>query len=300
MMSATTWPDPAVELVWAWQPDSAAEQLLVVRAVPSGGPRAPPDPFRVAGPSLPEAELCTVPAQVVAPAQSSVAEAVDQLDAPGTVGPPELALEPGATGVAGAWAGVSVVSPSTGSSVVVLTSAFDVLTAVMTGVMIDAFGSLEAPEFVTAWQSPPVTPEQVPSLREPRGSGDTLGSVADAALVTVPSQAILPAQVSIAPDTDAADGPATCRAVFTTVSADSCCAEPGDVDATEVVCAAQAPSPVVQVTEPVEDRCSVPSMPVAELDAVPVQPCGQSSCALELAVLDGPAAGSPVFGSTDA
>jgi hypothetical protein len=296
-MSATTWPDPAVELVWAWQPLSAALQLLVVRATPSGGPRAPPAPFRVAGPSLPDAELPTVPSQPVPPTQSSVAEAIDQLDAPATVGPPELALEPGATGVAGSWAGASD-SPEAGSSVVVLTSAFDVLAAVMTGVMIDAFGSLEAPEFVTAWQTPPVTPVQVPSLWEPRGSGDTLGSVAETALVTVPSQTVCPPQVSIAPETDAADGPATCRAVFTTVPADSCCAEPGDVEATEVVCAAQAPSPVVQVTEPVEERCSVPSMPVAELDAVPVQPCGQSSCALELAVLDGPAAGSPVFGST--
>jgi hypothetical protein len=47
----------------------------------------------------------------------------------------------------------------------------------------------------------------------------------------------------------------------------------------------------VQLTEPVDVRCSSPSMPVAELDAVPVQPCGQSSCALELAVLDGPVAG---------
>jgi hypothetical protein len=53
----------------------------------------------------------------------------------------------------------------------------------------------------------------------------------------------------------------------------------------------------VQLTEPVEVRCSFPSMPVAELDAVPVQPCGQSSWALELAMLDGPAAGCPVFGS---
>jgi hypothetical protein len=53
----------------------------------------------------------------------------------------------------------------------------------------------------------------------------------------------------------------------------------------------------VQLTEPVEDRCSFPSMPVAELDAVPVQPCGQFSWALELDVLDGPAAGLPVFGS---
>jgi hypothetical protein len=234
-MSATTWPDPAVELVWAWQPDSAAVQLLVVRAPPSGGPRASPDPFNVAGPSLPDAELSTLPEHPVAPAQSSVADAMDQLDAPGTVGAPELALEPGATGVAGSWAGASV-SPETGSSVVVLTSAFDVLAAVMIGVMIEAFGSVEEPEFVTAWQTPPLTPVQEPSLREPRGSGDTLGSVAEAALVTLPSQTVCPSQVNIAPEADAADGPATCRAVFTAVPADSCCADPGEVEATEVVC----------------------------------------------------------------
>jgi hypothetical protein len=236
-MSATTWPDAAVELVWAWQPLSAAVQLAEVLAPPSGGPRAPPDPFRVAGPSLPEAELSTVPSQAVLPAQSSVADATDQLDAPCTVGAPELALEPGATGVAGAccWAG-SPVSPSVGSSVVVLTVAFDVLAAVMIGVMIDAFGSVEEPEFVTAWQTPPVTPEHEPSLREPRGSGDTLGSVAEAALVTLPSQTACPSLVSIAPATDAADGPATWRAVFTVVPADSCCAAPGEVEATDVVC----------------------------------------------------------------
>jgi hypothetical protein len=170
----------------------------------------------------------------------------------------------------------------------------------MIGVMIEAFGSVEEPEFVTAWQTPPVTPVQEPSLREPRGSGDTLGSVAEAALVTLPSQAACPSQVSIAPETDAADGPATWRAVFTVVSADSCCADPGEVEATDVVCPLQAPPVEVQLTEPVDVRCSFPSMPVAELDAVPVQPCGQSSWALEPAVLDGPAAGSPVFGSTTA
>jgi hypothetical protein len=100
-MSATTWPDPAVELVWAWQPDWDAVQLPDVVAPPSGGPRASPDPFSVAGPSLPDAELSTLPEHPVPPAQSSVADAMDQLDAPGTVGAPELAVEPGATGVAG-------------------------------------------------------------------------------------------------------------------------------------------------------------------------------------------------------
>jgi hypothetical protein len=78
---------------------------------------------------------------------------------------------------------------------------------------------------------------QEPSLREPRGSADTLGSTAEAALVTRPSQVVCPSQTSCAPDADAADGPATWRAVFTVVSADSCCAAPGEVEATDVVCA---------------------------------------------------------------
>jgi hypothetical protein len=110
----------------------------------------------VAGPSLPDAELSTVPEHLVPPAQSRVADTMDQLDAPGTVGAPELALEPGAAG-AGGVAGCCEdppVSPSAGasagSSVDEVTVAFDVLAAVMIGVMIDAFGSVEEPEFVTA------------------------------------------------------------------------------------------------------------------------------------------------------
>jgi hypothetical protein len=239
-MSATTWPDPAVELVWAWQPDSDAVQLPDVWEPPSGGPRASPEPFSVAGPSLPDAELSTVPEHPVPPAQSTVADAIDQLDAPGTVGPPEFALEPGADGaggVAGCCEGSPSAGASAGSSVDEVTVAFDVLAACMSGAMIDAFGSVEEPEFVTAWQTPPVTPVQEPSLREPRGSGDTLGSTAEAALVTRPSQVACPSQTSIAPDADAADGPAARRAVFTAVSADSCCAAPGEVEATDVVCA---------------------------------------------------------------
>jgi hypothetical protein len=100
-MSATTWPDPAVELVCARQPDWPLAQLALVVEVPSGGPRAPPAPSSVFGPSLPEAELRAVPEQAVLPAQSRVAEAIVQLEAPGTVGPPEFALEPGAVGAGG-------------------------------------------------------------------------------------------------------------------------------------------------------------------------------------------------------
>jgi hypothetical protein len=100
-MSATTWPDPAVELVCAWQPDRPLAQLALVLDVPSGGPRAPPEPFSAAGPSLPDAEVRVVPVQTVPPWQSRVALAIVQLEAPGTVGPPEFALEPGAVGAGG-------------------------------------------------------------------------------------------------------------------------------------------------------------------------------------------------------
>ncbi|MFD1534374.1 hypothetical protein [Pseudonocardia aurantiaca] len=102
MMSATTWPDPAVELVCAWQADCPLAQLALVVVPPAGGPRAPVAPFNAFGPSLPAAELEAVPTQPAAePAQSSIAEALVQLDAPGTVGPPEFALEPGAVGAGG-------------------------------------------------------------------------------------------------------------------------------------------------------------------------------------------------------
>jgi hypothetical protein len=47
------------------------------------------------------AELRAVPEQAVSPAQSRSADAIDQLDAPGTVGPPEFALEPGVIGAGG-------------------------------------------------------------------------------------------------------------------------------------------------------------------------------------------------------
>jgi hypothetical protein len=106
-MSATTWPDPALELVCAWQALGPPAQRAAVVETPSGGPRAPPAPASVLGPSLPEAELPAVPRQSAAlPSQSSVADTIVQLDAPGTVGPPEFADEPGAVGAGGVagWA----------------------------------------------------------------------------------------------------------------------------------------------------------------------------------------------------
>jgi hypothetical protein len=101
MMSATTWPDPAVELVCAWQAVCPLVQVALVVVPAAGGPRAPVAPFNAAGPSLPAAEVEAVPEHVRLPAQSRVAEAVVQLEAPGTVGPPEFALEPGAVGAGG-------------------------------------------------------------------------------------------------------------------------------------------------------------------------------------------------------
>jgi hypothetical protein len=94
--SATTWPLAAVELVCAWQPDSLLVQAALVLDTPSGGPRAPFAPLKAVGPSLPAAELRAVPVHATPPAQSRVANAIVQLEAPGIVGAPEFALDPGA------------------------------------------------------------------------------------------------------------------------------------------------------------------------------------------------------------
>jgi hypothetical protein len=101
-MSATTWPDAALELVWTWHPDSVVTQVPLVVEPPSGGPRAPFAPFTATGPSDPAAEVRAVPAQPEAePAQARLASAIDHEDAPGTVGPPEFADDPGAMGAGG-------------------------------------------------------------------------------------------------------------------------------------------------------------------------------------------------------
>jgi hypothetical protein len=237
-----------VESVWTWQPLCELVQLPDVAEVPvTGGPRAPPAPFIPAGPSSPVAEVRAVPVHGVLPAQSIVAEAIDQLDAPGTVGPPEFADEPGATG-AGTVAGWSVpcpcCCPSAGACpwspvVSVDTVAFAVERACTSGRMTFAFGSLEAPELVTAWHTPPDTPSHEPSLREPRGWADTDGSLALAALVTFPVQACWPSQTSAAPAAEAAEGPPGIRAVFTGCAVpsacgpDNACAAPGPVDAVD-------------------------------------------------------------------
>jgi hypothetical protein len=166
-MSATTWPEPAEESVWAWQPDWLLVQVALSVVPPSGGPRAPFPSFTAIGPSLPAAEVRAVPEHSVPAAQSIVADAIVQLDAPGTVGPPELALEPGATG-AGIVAG-SCCCPSCGCSagacsplVPEVTVAFSVERCFISGAMVFASELVDEPEFVTAWQTPPDTPSHDP------------------------------------------------------------------------------------------------------------------------------------------
>jgi hypothetical protein len=90
-----------VEFVCAWQPDWPLAQEALVVVPPSGGPRALFAPLAAVGPSLPAAELRAAPEHAVLPAQSSVADAIVQLEAPGTLGAPEFALDPGAVGAGG-------------------------------------------------------------------------------------------------------------------------------------------------------------------------------------------------------
>jgi hypothetical protein len=151
-MSATTWPDAAVALVCARQPLTPVAQLLLVLEPPAGGPRAPITPAPVAGPSLPAAELRATPVHPLAlPEQSSVAFAMVQLDAPGTVGAPEFADEPGAVGTGAAgWSCCGW--PPCGASPVVpeVTVALAVERSATSGAITFADGSDEAPELVTA------------------------------------------------------------------------------------------------------------------------------------------------------
>jgi hypothetical protein len=216
-MSATTWPLAAVALVCARQPLTPVAQLPLVLEPPAGGPRAPIAPLPADGPSMPAAELRATPVQAtLLPEQSSVAFAMVQLDAPGTVGAPEFADDPGAVGTGATGCSCCGWAPCGASPVVPeLTVALAVERSATSGVITFADGSDEAPELVTAWHTPPVTPSHEPSPCDPRGVGDTSGSVAFAALDTEPVQAISPAQVIAAPAAEAADGPAGSRAAFT-------------------------------------------------------------------------------------
>jgi hypothetical protein len=196
-----------------------------------------------------------------------------------------------------------------------VTVAFAVDRACTSGLMMFAFGSLEAPELVTAWHTPPDTPSHEPWEREPRGSADTLGSVADAELVTLPVQVAWPSQTSTAPAADAADGPPGIRAVFTCCAVPSACgpdsasAAPGPVDAVDTDCTSHPPVPPVQDAVPFEVRgfpfATAPSQALVVVRTEPEHavPASQARLALDDEVEDGPerdcpGSGRPVFGST--
>jgi hypothetical protein len=296
MMSATTWPDPAVALVCARQPVTPVAQLPLVVEPPAGGPRAPITPFPVTGPSLPAAELRATPVHaMLLPEQSSVAFAIVQLDAPGTVGAPEFAHDPGAAGAGTAgWSCCGWVPCGASPVVPELTVALAVERSATSGAITFASEADEAPELVTAWHTPPVTPSQEPSLCDPRAVGDTSGSVAVAALDTEPVQAISPAQVMAAPAAEAADGPAGSRAAFT------CCgpparasAAPGPLEAVEIDCTSQPPVAPVHDAVPSEVRVTAPSHATVLVRTDPVQgvPGAHTRDALAVAVDDGPLVG---------
>ena len=196
------------------------------------------------------------------------------------------------------------------------TVAFCVERICTSGAMLFASGPDEAPELVTAWQTPATTPVQVPSLCEPRASAETAGSTAVAALVTLPLQVVSPEQVRAAPAADAADGPAGIRATFTFCAAStwpaaasvppvpwpvagplSASAAPGPVEAVDTDCTSQPPVAPVQAAVPSEVRgapfATAPSTAVVAVRTVPEQvvPCAHCRPAFAVAVDDGPRAG---------
>jgi len=171
------------------------------------------------------------------------------------------------------------------------------------GAMLLASGPDEAPPLTTAWQLPPVTPEQVPSARLPRGSGETLGSVAVTEAVILPVQSPAPpSQVILPPTTEAADGPAGIRAPFTGwPSLAYVVAAPGPVDAVDIVWTWQEPAPVTQLTVPSEVRglpsATAPSQEAEVVCALPEQvEDWQSMLAAERDVEVGPEMGWPLMG----
>ncbi|GAA5129429.1 hypothetical protein GCM10023320_49890 [Pseudonocardia adelaidensis] len=312
-MSATTWPDAAVELVCARQPDRPLVQVALVAELPCGGPRAPFTRFVAAGPSEPAAVLRAVPEQEALPAQSRVAEAIVQLEAPGTVGPPEFALDPGAVGAGGVtgWSGPAAWScgcPSgtcSWASPVVpeATVAFAVERCSTSGAMLFASGPDDAAEFVTAWHTPPLTPSHEPSECEPRGCAETGGSVAVAALATLPVQLVSPSQVIAAPAADAADGPAGIRAALTCwPSPARASAAPGPLEACDVERTSQPPVAPAQEALPCDVRgapfATAPSRALVLVCTVPEQvvPAAHSSEAFDDDVDEGPRAGWPATG----
>ena len=181
------------------------------------------------------------------------------------------------------------------------TVAFAVDRACTNGAMTFASGPDEAPELVTAWHTPPETPSHEPSEREPRASVDTDGSVADAALVTLPVQLAWPSQTSTAPAAEAADGPAGIRAVLTFCAVPSACgpdrasAAPGPVEALDTDWTWHPPVPLVQEALPSEVRgvplATAPSHAVVEVRTEPEQvvPASHARLALDDEVDEGPA-----------
>jgi hypothetical protein len=270
----------------------------------------------VSGPSLPGAKLSAPPEQATPAAQSNVAEAIDQLDAPGTVGPPEFALDPGAVGAGGAtgWScpptgccpsGPAGACPPTVSPPIAasLTEAFSVDRAAMSGAMLFASCADEAAEFVTAWHTPPNTRAHEPSLREPRGSGDAAGSVAVAALDTFPEHTVWPGHTRAAPAAEAADGPTPIRARFHGPTPDCpafrALAAPGPVEACDTDRTSHPASPLhdaVPVDVPDAPPATAPSQAALRVCTVPTHPAGQSNTALDDEIDDGPRTGCPAIG----
>jgi hypothetical protein len=172
--------------------------------------------------------------------------------------------------------------------------------------MLFASGPLDAAELLTAWHTPPETPSQEASEWEPRASGDTDGLVAVAALVALPVHSSWPAQVSVAPAADAADGPATSRAVLSGCPGPVCdwaassWAAPGPDDAVETDRTSQPPVPPVQEAVPFDVRGAPPATAPSQAEVlvltVPVQPFGQSSAADDDDVDDGPLVACPATG----
>src|SRR5690606_25543107 len=164
------------------------------------------------------------------------------------------------------------------------------------GVITFADGSDEAPEFVTARHTPPSTPSQDPSLREPRGVADTSGSVAVAALDAEPVHGVQPVQAIAAPEAEAADGPAASRAAFTGRGPPaSARTAPGPLEAVEIERAAHPSVAPVQDAVPSEVRTSAPSRAVVLVRTAPAHAvaAAHSSVPYAVAVDDGPLVGCP-------
>jgi hypothetical protein len=125
--------------------------------------------------------------------------------------------------------------------------AFEVDGVATSGAIFEASGPAEAPELVTATQ-PPTLFWQLPVPDEPRASGDTDGSTPEAELSTDPVHEPWAAQLSEAPDAEAADGPDPSFAEL--VVCPKAAAAPGPVEATDTVCGSHAAPPAVHEALP--------------------------------------------------